>query len=101
MALCVWRDDWPPHSDAVRLAIFQTHRELVDLATPFTCRHPPEGPEELQCYTTTNFTQSECAHYSSELKNVLSNTIEIKSTDASKDSFSLCRIDLHCNRHSG
>ena len=98
MALCAWRSDWPPHSNAIRLAIFEIHNELVDFATPFTCRHPPEGPEELQCYTTTNITHSECAYYSSELRDILSDTIKIKARGTSNESFSLCRLDLHCIR---
>lgn len=100
MALCMWRDDWPPHPNAVRLAIFQTHNELVDFTANFTCLHSPEKPEKLQCYTTTNITHSECEHYSYYLKDILSGTIKIKTTDASRESFSLCKLDLHCNKHT-
>lgn len=99
MALCVWRDDWPPRSDVVRLSVFQTHNELIDFTTPFTCRHPPEGPEELQCYTTINSTHSECVHYSYELRDIPSGTIKIQAADTSRESFSLCRLDLHCSIH--
>ena len=98
MALCMWRDDWPPHPKDVRHGILE-YNDFIDLKKPFMCRHPPEGPEELQCYTMVNITYSECLHYSTELKDVRPETIKIKASNLSKESFQLCILDLHCDLH--
>ncbi len=97
MALCMWRDDWPPHSEDVRRGILEYNE--FDLTKPFTCRHPPEGPEEFQCYTTVNITYSKCVYYSSMLRDILPGTIKIQPPNSSRQLFSLCRLDLHCNVH--
>ena len=92
MALCMWRDDWPPDANAVRFGIFETHNELIDFTSPFRCTHPPEGPEELECCTELNITYAACTRYRSQLHEV--STVEIQATNAK--SFLLCRLDLHC-----
>ena len=97
MALCMWREDWAPHSGAVQIAIHEFHNRLVDFTKPFHCRHPLQGPEELRCYTAINITHSQCMNYKSEVKDLPSGTITIKSNDASAEPFSLCRLDLNCN----
>ena len=100
MALCAWRDDWPPDSDAVRLGIFQAYNEIVDFTKPFVCSHPLVGPEELRCYTSANITHTECRHYKSELGDIMQGTVKITSTDDSREAFSLCRLDLYCDAHT-
>lgn len=96
MALCAWRADWPPSSDAVRMGLFQTFPELVDLSKPFCCRHLPEGPAELECYTSVQWiTLSECAYYKSAMKDIPVDYIKIY-PNVSNETFSLCRVDLQC-----
>lgn len=93
MALCAWREDWPPASDAIRMQIFQLANNLIDSRRSFTCRHPVEGPEELQCFTSTNLTHGECLMHKAEFKEM--EEIKIQ-TDSSRE-YSLCRLDLHCS----
>ena len=96
MALCAWRADWPPDSDAVRLGIFEAYNEMIDFTKPFVCQQPMARPEELRCYTSANITHTECGLYQGNLGDILAGTVKITSTGDSREAFSLCRLDIYC-----
>ena len=94
MALCTWRDDWPPNADIVRFGIYHAYKELIDFSRPFRCTQPPEGPEELQCQTELNITHGVCTRYHTQLHET---PISVNIQHVNANTFSLCRLDLYCN----
>lgn len=97
LALCMWRDDWPPDSDDVRMALFRSYNALVDFTAPFICQHPREMPWQLECGTLVNMTHTQCLRFKSDLSKVPPDTIKVSAPDDSRGAFSLCSVALHCN----
>ena len=100
LALCAWREDWPPAADSVRTAIRYLYGDLIPRGAPFTCRHPPHGPEELRCYTNTTMSTFDCLHLKEDVADMKLHTVLIDSDIRTNEPFSLCRLELYCGRRT-
>ena len=99
LALCMWRNDWPPETKRIRESIVETFDVLripYEMDRVMDCWHPPQGPEEYRCFSSMNITYAECWVIKSKLNSLPSKTITVASNDEHSPEFKLCRLEMMC-----
>ena len=88
MALCEWREDWPPRNYEVQNNIISWFPNIK--FDTFNCTHPYVGPEEYMCVTYVRY--KDRVLIMNEFKTFDDHRHHIDIHD--RASFELCRFEI-------